>query len=55
MEPVTQMIAINAQTNMPNAVTTMGTDVFVAIHITKKAATAYLVCNKLPNVVAPNI
>jgi hypothetical protein len=38
------MIAINAQTNKQNAETTIGTDVFAKINITKKAIFAHLVC-----------
>ena len=55
MKPATQRIANHAYKNMPNAVTTMGTDVFVATPITTKATNANFVCNKLQNVVAPNI
>ena len=44
MKPAKEMIVINVHTNKQNAETTMGTDVFVKINITKKATFAHLVC-----------
>ena len=40
-----QVITINAKINKQNAETTMGTDVFVKIHITKIATLAQFVSN----------
>lgn len=45
MQPANLVIAINVATHKQNADTTMGTDVFVKIHITKMAALAQLVSN----------
>ena len=45
MKPAKQVIATNAQIYKQNAETTMGTDVFVKINITKKEKIAHLVCN----------